>query len=331
MVNVIHNPGVLSRCVITASENRRIASSYEGFEEITEIRVAYANEMTVHETSIWIWTLGYKYGWLDAQCYAESFQDNQIAGWMLPSVSLRMLEDIGIRNRNHCMEIMRAIALLFPRTNENHFRVQIGSGLGDQRQGSVVYMDEFMAASISEGTAGVFDYDMADDLKRRCLILTLRSEQKVPVGQKQHLKSEFAKFNYNVEIIPWNKENLYILVFDDREEALEAKAQANNLGYQLAKYRPRCAGPDNPVLFKVLSPVTVREGKSFKTKKVKMLAKNDIILVNKVKGGRARVISFQDGRRIGWVSLYGQQYQPLLERWLTYLLLKAVTNAEVIL
>jgi len=116
-------------------------------------------------------------------------------------------------------------------------------------------------------------------------------------------------FNYNIEIITsMEKYNSYILVFDNEEKALKANAQ-----FYLPKYRPRRPGPGNPVFYKVLSPVTVREGKSLKSKKVKVLEKNDIILVNQVKGRRARFISSQGGPG-GWVFLLSDRGKPFLEQ-----------------
>jgi len=95
---------------------------------------------------------------------------------------------------------------------------------------------------------------------------------------------------------------------------LEANAQSNKLGYQLAKYRERRPSPDNPVMFKTLTPVTVRVGKSLKGKRVRMLDKDHIILVNQVKGRRARVISSTGGKVVGWVSLCCDIGTPLLQR-----------------
>jgi len=243
-----------------------------------------------------------------------------------------MLENhLGIRNRSHCMAIKREIDFCFPSTKESHFRVQIEMGLGDQRRGSVGVgsMDECMASTFMR-TGSVSVSDMSDSVtstntslsvnsklsrivpRRRCLVLTLRSEQKVPDGQKQHIKNQFAKLSYNVEIRSGEKNDSYILEFDDEEKALKANAQSKKFGYQLAKYRPRRPSANNPVVFKVLSPVTVRVGKGLKGKIIKMLEKDDIIPVNKVKGRRARVIL--DGGRVGWVSLHSDKGYQLLER-----------------
>jgi len=198
-------------------------------------------------------------------------------------------------------------------------------------------MGEFITPSNTMCTGSDSIYEMADSvlsanaslsvdgkingidskIRSRCLVLTLRPDQKVSVGEKEHLKRKFAQLNYNVEIATSDeKPGSYILVFDDEAKALEANAQSNKWGYQLAKYRDRRPSPDNPVWFKALTPVTVRAGKSLKSKKVTMLEKDGIILVNQAKGRRARVISFLDGRHTGgWVSLHSDIGTQLLQRF----------------
>jgi len=149
--------------------------------------------MTVWETSIWIWTLGYNFGF-EAQFYAKSFYDNEIDGSKLPTLSLYMLQvDLGIHNRNHCTAIKGQIDICFP-------GVQIGMGLEEQIQGSVVSSHRFMAPSTSMRTSSVSVYDMPESVLShdasfsvdskisstvpigRCLVLTLPPEQKVPLG-----------------------------------------------------------------------------------------------------------------------------------------------------
>jgi len=106
-------------------------------------RVMVANDMTVFETSIWIWTLGYNHGWLLAECYAKSFQENHIAGNILPSLSLQALEQkLGIQNPAHRMMIKSAIDYLFPSTEQERFKAPIEIGFGEKRQGIVASNEE---------------------------------------------------------------------------------------------------------------------------------------------------------------------------------------------
>jgi len=322
MYNVTHNPRVLLGSQL---DIRLIASPFGANATVNkERRYTIADEMTVYQTYIWIWTCGYIFGWPDAQVYAKNFFDNDIAGSLLPGLTPGMLEKhLGIHNRNHCLAIKREIDKCFPRTKENHIRVQAGMGLGEQ--------DDYMAPFPSIRTGSVSVYNMSDSVtstdvslsadsevssivprRRRCLALTLRSEQKVQVGQKQDIKSKFAKLGYNVEVRFGEKANSYILEFDDEEMALKANAQFKNLGYKLTRYRPRRPSPSKPVFYRVLSRATVRVGKSFKGKIVMTLEKDDIILVDQVKGRRARVIL--GGERVGWVSVHSDVGYQFLER-----------------
>jgi len=113
-------------------------------------RVTVANDMTVYETSIWIWTLGYNQGWLEAEWYSKRFQENHIAGNILPSLSLQMLElNLGIKNPTHRMMIKSAIDYLFPSNKQEQLKTPVEIGFGEKRQGSVGSTEEL--ESINSG------------------------------------------------------------------------------------------------------------------------------------------------------------------------------------
>jgi len=306
-------------------------------------RFKAAPEMTVKETSMWIWTIGYTYGWQEAVCYSRSFLENDIAGDMLPELSLHDLEyDLCIRNLSHRLEIKGAIDLLFPNT-KNQFRAPAGFVLVENRRGSVVSMDEQVSLSstmsissasvdaMSESFMSTSTSSFRDimkmtstipgkksvSFKSRSLILTVRPEQRVLVGEIEFLKSRFARFNYTVKISPRNKKpGSYIVVFNNDKTACKARAESAAIGYNLTKYRDPRPRPVNLVRFKTLSILTVRDGKSLKNRKLTMLKKNAIVTVNQVKGRRARIIFFQDGEPLtfGWVSLISENGTQLLER-----------------
>jgi len=105
-------------------------------------RVTVANDMNVYETSIWIWTLGYNHGWIEAEWYSKRFQENHISGSILPSLSLQMLEQLGIQNLTHRMMIISAINYLFPFNKQEQLKAPIVIGLGEKRQGSEASNEE---------------------------------------------------------------------------------------------------------------------------------------------------------------------------------------------
>jgi len=106
-------------------------------------RVTVANNMTVYETSIWIWTLGYNHGWLEAEWYSKRFQENNIAGNFLASLSLQMLEqNLGIKNPTHRMTIKSAIDYLFPSYKQEQLKAPIEIEFGEKMPGNVASNEE---------------------------------------------------------------------------------------------------------------------------------------------------------------------------------------------
>jgi len=113
---------------------------YSSIPETTPVqKFTLVEEMTVYETSIWIWTLGYNNRWPEAEWYSINFRKNAVAGYMLPSLSRDILKYcLGVQNPNHRMAIRSAIEFLFPNTKKDEqFKAATESGLGDARHGSV--------------------------------------------------------------------------------------------------------------------------------------------------------------------------------------------------
>jgi len=221
-------------------------------------------------------------GWQDAVLYAKSFAHHEITGIMLPELSLSILEKhLGIRNPDHRRAIKGEIDKIFPWTTKNHRRVQPGTDCGHERNQSSISMGEVMPTNHSMDS-GSTSLDTTVDsvcgsvcsledgqiissaLRRRSLKLTLSPDQRVPDGEEDHLKTVFAKSNYNIEVVRGVKPNSYVLIFDDEKMALKANAQCDDLGYKLVKCREKRPSSSHPVMFKTLYPLRVRGGKSFK-------------------------------------------------------------------
>jgi len=80
-------------------------------------------------------------------------------------------------------------------------------------------------------------------------------------------------------------------------------------GYEIKLKYPRRASPDNPVEYKVLCDLQVREGKSMNGELLAGIIKEgETIQVNQIKGRRARVVNR------GWVSLKTEHGVRLLKR-----------------
>merc|ERR550534_2099301 len=230
---------------------KSIQCSFEAFPSLPQVkRIKVSDEMTVYETSIWIWTFGYLRGWRDAHVYGKSFWLNEIAGNMVPELSLSMLEHLGIQNPNQRVAIKQEIDFLFPKRKWNQCRVSTGMRPREESHGSAISIEEMTATTSSTEITASVESDFSTSAgssvegqlesmvsRSRCLVLTLSSEQRHQVGERDHLKSIFAKFNYNIELRPGEKPNSYILIFDDEQMALKANAQSDDIGYKLVKYR----------------------------------------------------------------------------------------------
>lgn len=108
----------------------------------------------------------------------------------------------------------------------------------------------------------------------------------------------------------------FVVEFKDTGMALKALAEANFLGLKLSRRRPKRPSPDRPVKFKALHELQVREGKSLRQKQKGKVKKGEIIVVNQVKGRRARMLDIQNGQpvNVGWVSLNSKEGTTLLKR-----------------
>jgi len=67
-------------------------------------------EMNVQETSIWVFMLSGFKGWMETRTYSKMFKNNNISGYMLPSLTTEILrDDLGIKKLGHRLEIVAAI------------------------------------------------------------------------------------------------------------------------------------------------------------------------------------------------------------------------------
>lgn len=342
MLSVI-NPGNLWSPVIAAAHVQRGGLSYPNiFPAVCKPKplhkVTVADKMTLIETSMWIWTLGYNSGWPEAEQYSKIFRENGISGNILPLLSLQNLQYcLGIQNPNHCMTIKSAIDFLFPNTEERQLKapIEIERGVDSKEEreslsrvthtnsASVEVMSESVSSTITSSSedsiinSRILQFGKNTVSRSTCRILTLRRDQRSLVRNSEQLKSRFAEVDYTVWIHPNRmKPDSYIVIFDNKEIAVKASSQSKVIGYDLAEYldgRPR---PHRLVRFRILIKLKVRAGMSMQDRKIGVLKKNEIVTVNEVQGRRVRVTSIQDKEPMtsGWVSLQSRTGTPFLER-----------------
>jgi len=141
------------------------------------------------------------------------------------------------------------------------------------------------------------------------LVLTLRPEQ------CDDIRSRFEQFDYTVKISPIeNKPDSFVVMFPDRIMAEKALEEANKIGYKLRKKRRPRPSPRCPIMFKALHPLKIRSGKAFSRNVLGFVQKGDLVIVNQVKGRRARLMRVDNMSNLGWVSLHTSEGVQLLEQ-----------------
>jgi len=141
------------------------------------------------------------------------------------------------------------------------------------------------------------------------LLLTLKSDQ-IPInGNAEIIRSWFVKLDSDVIVKPMNDvPHTYTVIFHSADAGIEA-LKLREKGYEIKLKYPRRASPDNPVEYKVLCDLQVREGKSMNGELLAGIIKEgETIQVNQIKGRRARVVNR------GWVSLKTEHGVRLLKR-----------------
>jgi len=88
---------------------------------------------------------------------------------------------------------------------------------------------------------------------------------------------------------------------------------ASAIGYSLAAKKLPRPTPNQPFAFEIVSDtLQVRLGRVLTTRKLYMLKKGEVVLVNRIKGRRARLVEEGSFKVIGWASLFSIGGDPLM-------------------
>jgi len=148
--------------------------------------------------------------------------------------------------------------------------------------------------------------------KGRELVLTLRPDQ-----FDDDILKRFDELNYTVQISPLkNKPGSWVVLFPDRMMADRALAESDIIGYKFARKRRPRPSPRYPIMFKALHCLKIRSGKAFSRDVLGKVKKDDLVIVNQVKGRRARLVFVENAQisTLGWVSLHTSNGIQLLEQ-----------------
>jgi len=148
----------------------------------------------------------------------------------------------------------------------------------------------------------------------RKLFLTLRQDQVDQNIGIEDIRSRFQLFNYTVKILPSDRPSSFVILFPGRTTAQKALVQMSAIGFKLVKKRPKRPSPKYPVMFRALSSLKIRRGKALSAEIIGEVKQGDDVMVNQVKGRRARLLSVQNGENRGWVSVHTETGRQLLER-----------------
>jgi len=269
---------------------------------------------------------------------------------MLKNLNMDLLEfDLGIANLAHRKEIFSTILRLFPTLATNMTptpvtRSSIISIVVPESDCSTFGGIRHAMVSVNESASGrypisicsscrsvqVDDSDFASDSwssirtgtesEEKVLIECRSNRRKLLLLCNVHtlrdinvIRNRFLAFNFMVNVRPSGKN--YIIEFKNCMQAKQALQLAKKIRYRLVM-RQR-ASPSTPVKYICLSRCTILIGKSLKGKIVGKLLKGDIVIVNQIKGRRARIIRVLkngDVSNVGWVTVTTKEGVEVLKR-----------------
>lgn len=150
------------------------------------------------------------------------------------------------------------------------------------------------------------------------LILELKPEQIIKGASAiDIINRRLLQFGHVADIKPMEgRPNTYILSFPGSEMAQECFHQADEIGYKFEKKWPPRPSPSRPIRFKSLRCQQILSGKAFSGEHRGILKADVTVVVNQVKGRRARLVEIAKGvvKNIGWVSVHNPEGMPLLEQ-----------------
>jgi len=149
------------------------------------------------------------------------------------------------------------------------------------------------------------------------LVLTFQPGQMPEEGDIDRIRSWFIEKDAAVEVQPMLWANSYTIIFQDANVAQDVLHKFRKMGYMMAKKFPPRPSPKSPIYYKTLESLIIRKGKAFSGPIMGSLEKGRTVLVNQIKGRRARLVKRSEGSDTkwvtwGWVSLRSAKGRPLI-------------------
>jgi len=295
--------------------------------------------MSVWQTSIWIWTFGYKRRWIEAEYYATQFQLWRVDGNVLPTLTDDDLKRMRIFDNFHRYVILSVIRQLFPSNSEGDMSstcassvTGVGESLPDQMDEwqyfeeseysiSPSQSDESIKSSPKKFTSGMANLDkIATSLRTKKISLWPNSDES-KLNEENQIKCFYSKFKQlGYDDFKISRRNVsdgsFVVEFADVRVAQKALNEAQEIGNILKPKKLKRPTPTRPCQFKVVSrTLQIREGRPLTSREIATKKKGEILLVNRIKGRRSRLcIKENDGsfKTIGWASLFTREGCPLM-------------------
>jgi len=278
MVNqLLQTPNIVP---LMGAKNFPDQTSHPTFPSKFMLSMPRVDLMTVEQTAEWIWTVGHVCGWDEADQYAESFQKNNIWGWLLQKLTVDCLKsDLGINKFGHRLMIMSAIRHLY-----------FGSSGWECNFGA----DTEHSGKLRKGASEVNENS---------------------TNSPHMLETKRSKYSWSQGILSPNSSPIYTpRVGNNGKAQLLQKSITNKEQSSSTRVKSTRASPDNPTRYKTFYKVKIRSGKSVRSADLGYLPKGSVVIINQVKGRSGRVVFPQDDGefvKVGWVTLYTDDRQLL--------------------
>jgi len=172
------------------------------------------------------------------------------------------------------------------------------------------------ASSHTEDDPSMAKRKIATSLRTKKLSIWPNSDES-KLTEKDQIKCFSAKLKqFDCDIVKVSTrqpDGSFVVELADVMMVQNAVNNASEIGYALAAKKLPRPTPKQPLSFEIVSDtLQVRLGRVLTARKLCMLKKGEVVLVNKIKGRRARLVEEGSCKVIGWASLFTSGGLPLM-------------------
>jgi len=296
-----------------AQEQRQQDGSMSHFQN-NQINAFRANCWTVEQTAAWVRRLGFLRHWLEAEVYGNSFQSNEIKGWMLQHLTINSLKsELSISSYGHRLELMHAIKCLFEERGLTP----------DSLSNSVDVMLSPMALTRADWDNAVSP--MSTSSSPPMNVGTPRNRQQPGGSEWSFVEGSdmWGIISSSINSVQASgvgslvSESLGVTAHHKEIVATSKKCGRDPVEVLTHKVKSERGKPSSPLFYKALCELEVRTGRSANTNIVGHLREGAVIVINQVKSRFGRLVEKRNGEyhKVGWVPFCTREGQPCLVRY----------------